>query len=313
MDDDPRSELRELTREARAAIEWLEASGLDGVPSDADADEILAMLSGAARPGQSAPGAGRGGAPVRDSEAGRRQPPPAAARPDAARAQRPDSSTAARPRAEPPPAGPVAARADAPLVSGDERKTRLRVLAERVAACTRCELHAGRKQTVFARGNPNAELVFVGEGPGADEDAQGFPFVGKAGQLLDKMIAAMGLGENDVYICNIVKCRPPNNRTPTANEMASCIPYLNEQLDLIRPKVIVALGGTALKGLLGEGEGITRARGSWKVYRGETPLMPTFHPAYVLRTPTREVRGMVWSDLQAVLKQLGRPLPKREG
>ncbi len=196
---------------------------------------------------------------------------------------------------------------------GAELRARLTIIDDRVKACTRCALHATRQQTVFARGNPDAELVFVGEGPGADEDAQGLPFVGKAGQLLDKMIAAMGLGEDDVYICNIVKCRPPNNRVPAPAEMASCIPYLNEQLDLVRPKVIVALGSTALKGLLGAGEGITKARGSWKIYRGTTPLMPTFHPAYVLRTPTREVKGMVWSDLQAVLKQLGRALPKRGG
>lgn len=201
---------------------------------------------------------------------------------------------------------------EGPGVASEERRVRLQVLAEQVAPCTKCELHKGRTQTVFSRGNPDAELMFVGEGPGADEDAQGEPFVGKAGQLLDKMIAGMGFARDDVYVANIVKCRPPGNRTPEPIEMATCLPYLTEQIELIRPKVLVALGATALRGLLGPGEGITKVRGTWKLYRGTIPVMPTFHPAYVLRTPTPEVRGMVWSDLKQVLKQLGRPIPKRK-
>lgn len=205
-----------------------------------------------------------------------------------------------------PVATPRAAAAPIAALSLEERRTRLAVIDSVVKECTKCPLHSTRNKTVFARGNPMAEICFVGEGPGADEDAQGLPFVGKAGQLLDKMIGAMGLTENDVYIANIVKCRPPDNRVPAPIEMASCISYLNEQLDIIQPKVIVALGSTALKGLLGQGEGIMKSRGTWKLYRGRTPLMPTFHPAYVLRQPTVEVRGQVWSDLQAVLKHLGR-------
>jgi DNA polymerase len=296
-------ELAELVRASRATLEWYESSGSDGLASDLSIADTLALVG----PGKRAPARANAPAPSGHGAAPERAAPervaPAPATP---------AYAAPAPRAPAPPPAPRPPKIDeGPALVGPELRARLTLIDERVRACTLCELHAGRQQTVFARGNPDADLVFVGEGPGADEDAQGLPFVGKAGQLLDKMIAAMGMTEDDVYICNIVKCRPPNNRVPAPAEMASCLPYLNEQLDLVRPKVIVALGSTALKGLLGAGEGITKARGNWKIYRGTTPLMPTFHPAYVLRTPSREVKGMVWSDLQAVLKQLGRTLPKR--
>ncbi|HET9956995.1 MAG TPA: uracil-DNA glycosylase [Polyangiaceae bacterium] len=186
---------------------------------------------------------------------------------------------------------------------------RLVVLADEARHCTRCALHSTRTQAVFARGTGESGLCFVGEGPGADEDAQGFPFVGAAGQLLDRMITAMGLGRDDVYVCNIVKCRPPNNRKPEPEEMAACMPFLKEQLELVAPKVIVALGATAVQGLLGTTEGITRLRGKWKLYKGEIPVMPAFHPAYLLRTPT--AKREVWEDLQAVVRQMGRSLPER--
>jgi uracil-DNA glycosylase len=185
-------------------------------------------------------------------------------------------------------------------------KVRLVELADEVRACTKCSLHATRTQTVFARGNADAEVCFVGEGPGADEDRQGFPFVGKAGQLLDRMIVAMGFLRDEVYVCNIVKCRPPENRKPEPDEMAACKPYLREQLEIVAPKVIVALGATAVEGLIGMSGGITRLRGQWKLYR-TIPVMPTFHPAYLLRNPA--AKREVWADLQAVLKQLGRPVP----
>jgi len=201
-------------------------------------------------------------------------------------------------------AAPESAPAAAP--GGAKGTLRLLELAEEIKACQKCGLHAARRQTVFARGNPEAELCFVGEGPGADEDAQGFPFVGKAGQLLDRMIAAMGYQREEVYVCNIVKCRPPDNRKPEPSEMAACTPYLREQLELVAPKVIVALGATAVEGLIGMSGGITRLRGQWKLYR-TIPVMPTFHPAYLLRNPA--AKRDVWADLQAVLKQLGRPLP----
>ena len=155
----------------------------------------------------------------------------------------------------------------------------------------------------------SSRLVFVGEGPGADEDAQGYPFVGAAGQLLDRMIAAMGLGRDDVYVCNIVKCRPPKNRKPEPEEMAACSPFLTEQLELLAPQVIVAFGATAVQGLLGTSEGITRMRGKWKLYRGRIAVMPTFHPAYLLRTPG--AKREVWQDLQEVLRHMGRTVPTR--
>jgi DNA polymerase len=204
-----------------------------------------------------------------------------------------------------PPVLPLGDRVEKPM-NRDNATLRLVELAEEVKACQKCALHSARTQTVFARGNPEAELCFIGEGPGADEDAQGFPFVGKAGQLLDRMIAAMGFLRDEVYVCNIVKCRPPNNRKPEPSEMASCTPYLREQLELVAPKVIVALGATAVEGLVGASGGITRIRGQWKLYR-TIPVMPTFHPAYLLRNPA--AKREVWADLQAVLKQMGRPLP----
>ena len=185
------------------------------------------------------------------------------------------------------------------------------LLADQVQACTKCALHIERKQTVFARGNGSSGLCFVGEGPGADEDEQGSPFVGLAGQLLDKMIAAMGIERDDVYVCNIVKCRPPKNRTPEPEEMSACMPYLSEQLSLIEPQVIVALGKTAVQGLFGTAEGITRIRGRWRLYQGRIAVMPTFHPAYLLRTPS--AKREVWADLQLVLKHLGRALPVKGG
>ena len=191
-----------------------------------------------------------------------------------------------------------------------KRLARLVELSESLRDCQRCGLHAQRTQTVFARGNPQAELCFVGEGPGADEDAQGEPFVGRAGQLLDRMIAAIGFERDEVYICNIVKCRPPGNRKPQPEEMTACQPFLNEQLALVGPKVIVALGATAAEGLLGRlPGGITRTRGQWRLYNRTIPVMPTFHPAYVLRNP-RVARPLVWEDLKAVAERLGRPVAR---
>jgi DNA polymerase len=169
--------------------------------------------------------------------------------------------------------------------------------------CKRCKLCNGRTQIVFGVGNPKAELVFVGEGPGADEDAQGIPFVGKAGQLLTKMIEAMKFQRDDVYICNVVKCRPPSNRNPEPDEIEACEPFLKQQLASIQPKVIVALGKFAAQTLLRVDTPITRLRGQWRQYEG-IPLMPTFHPAYLLRSP--EEKGKAWMDLQEVMKRFGK-------
>jgi uracil-DNA glycosylase family 4 len=206
---------------------------------------------------------------------------------------------------------PIADAAPAPLnvAASSDAKHRLDVLSELVSSCTKCGLCKARKQTVFARGTGSSGVCFVGEGPGADEDAQGFPFVGKAGQLLDRMIEAMGFGRDEVYVCNVVKCRPPDNRKPELDEMAACLPYLNEQLELVQPRVIVALGATAVQGLFGTTEGITRLRGKWKSYRGQIDVMPTFHPAYLLRTPA--AKREVWDDLQEVLRKIGRSVPSR--
>lgn len=189
----------------------------------------------------------------------------------------------------------------------EARLVRLQVLAGEAAGCTRCRLHTGRNKSVFARGNPQARIMFVGEGPGADEDMQGLPFVGKAGQLLDRMVAAMGLKQNEIYIGNVVKCRPPQNRKPEPDEMSTCVPFLAEQIALIEPEVIIALGGTAAEGLLGGRIAITRARGQWRLYRATIPVMPTYHPAYLLRNPP--AKREVWDDLRAVLQRLGRPIP----
>ena len=176
--------------------------------------------------------------------------------------------------------------------------------------CTRCKLHKTRTNIVFGVGNPEARLMFVGEAPGEDEDLQGFPFVGKAGQLLTKMIEAMGLRREDVYICNTVKCRPPNNRNPEPDELLACEPFLKGQLGAVKPEAIVTLGKFAAQSLLRESTPITRLRGQWREYEG-IPVMPTFHPAYLLRSPAE--KGKVWDDLKQVMKKLGLPAPKGGG
>ncbi|MDF3068274.1 MAG: Uracil-DNA glycosylase, family 4 [Polyangiaceae bacterium] len=274
---DPLSELRSLSEALRAHAEWHQACGTHALPAET-------RSSLAEQPPEAIP-------PV---------PMPA---PPAA----PMPAVASAPRAMPVEAPARAAAPVAIPLDPAERQHRLALLAEQVKGCTKCSLHESRTQTVFARGNGSSGLCFVGEGPGADEDAQGFPFVGAAGQLLDRMIAAMGIARDDVYVCNIVKCRPPQNRTPEPDEMSACMPYLTEQLALVEPQVIVALGKTALQGLFGSVESITRVRGRWRLYQGRIAVMPTFHPAYLLRNPAG--KREVWADLQLVLKHLGRSVP----
>lgn len=176
--------------------------------------------------------------------------------------------------------------------------------------CSHCGHQAG-VNIVFGEGNPDAELMFVGEGPGAEEDRTGRPFVGAAGQLLNKEIIAMGLQREEVYIANIVKTRPPGNRVPTYEEAKACKPFLEQQIAIIQPKVIVALGATSAKYLLEDlNLAITKERGRWKQYRG-VALIPTFHPAYLLRQVNRQAHALVWRDLKSVLAKLGRPLPQK--
>jgi len=184
----------------------------------------------------------------------------------------------------------------------------LAVIEAQAKVCVKCgELSRCRHSVVFGVGNPRAEIMFVGEAPGRDEDMQGEPFVGRAGELLTKIIAAMGFKREDVYIANVLKCRPPENRTPLPNEVTNCLPYLLSQIELIKPKLIVALGATAVRALLDVQLGITKMRGHWYTFR-DIPIMPTFHPAYLLRNPP--AKKEVWEDMKAVLEKLGRPVPK---
>jgi uracil-DNA glycosylase len=188
----------------------------------------------------------------------------------------------------------------------------------RVAPCTKCpHLARSRTQTVFGVGNPDADLMFIGEAPGADEDAQGEPFVGRAGQLLTKIIAAMGFSRTDVYIANVLKCRPDmprgssGNRPPTPEEMQTCLPYLAEQIGIIQPKVLVALGATAVEGLLGTRGPMHTMRGRWHEHH-ETPLMITYHPSYLLRNQAPSEKRKVWEDMLQVLERLDRPISEKQ-
>jgi DNA polymerase len=198
------------------------------------------------------------------------------------------------------------ARAERALSSGGfdpnavtDRAEGLRMIRKELGDCTRCRLHEARRSIVFGEGNPEAPVVFVGEGPGVEEDRTGRPFVGRAGELLTKMIESVGWRREDVYICNIVKCRPPKNRDPHLDEVATCRPFLDWQLLAIRPHVIVTLGKPAISTLLGRNVAITKLRGIWQVWNGIS-VMPTYHPAYLLRNYTREVRQAVWDDLRTV-------------
>jgi DNA polymerase len=223
------------------------------------------------------------------------EPPRVAAEPAPARA--PAVPAPPEPAAPGRPAG-AAADAPAPALPGAEPRS-LEDVRRELGDCQRCGLAAGRSRIVFGDGHPDADLMFIGEGPGQEEDRRGLPFVGRAGELLTQMIEkGLGIPRPEVYICNIVKCRPPNNRTPLADEVAACRPFLDGQIDAVRPRVIVALGKPATSLLLGRDVAITRVRGTWHHYRG-TPVMPTLHPAYILRQYTPENRRLVWEDLKA--------------
>ena len=194
----------------------------------------------------------------------------------------------------------------------------LAAINEGVKVCRKCEhLAAFRTQTVFGVGNPNAELMFVGEAPGADEDKQGEPFVGRAGELLTKIINAMGLTRDDVYIANVLKCRPdmpkgaPGNRPPTPLEMQRCLPYLREQIAIIKPRVLVALGKTAMAGLTGTDESMSAMRGRWFSFEN-IPLLPTYHPSYLLRNGSNTEKRKVWEDMLLVMEKIGMPISEKQ-
>ena len=291
MVSDPRSELAEIAASLRAYLETQVDSGAVGLP--------------------------------RGARGTRTQVTAAASRPTAASTSLPTSTLTSATSIPTSPSTPTQPKTQTPTQTqtptsstpiSNDPAVRLPLLAAEVASCIKCGLAATRTKTVFSRGSYQAKLVFLGEAPGADEDAEGIPFVGRAGQLLDKMIAAMGLdAERDVYVCNILKCRPPANRKPTSEEMETCFPYVHEQLQLVSPDVIVALGNTAVSALLGTSLGITKLRGSWKLYRGKIPVMPTYHPSYLLRPSEQqaEAKKQAWDDLREVLKKLGRELPRK--
>ena len=194
---------------------------------------------------------------------------------------------------------PSPLRAAPPAASREEA---LRIIREEIGDCTRCALHTGRNKIVFADGSPEARILFVGEGPGADEDVQGLPFVGKAGQLLNNMIAAMGLKREEVYIANVVKCRPPGNRTPEPDEANTCSPFLFQQIEVVQPEVVVALGSTAATYLLGQRQPLAGLRGRVHDWRG-SKLIVTYHPAFLLRDP--RMKKDAWADLQIAMRELG--------
>jgi DNA polymerase len=293
-----------------AAIQHLQELKARGVQFVPVAPETLAALNQPQRP-----------APARSHT-----PPPVPAARPAPVVSRVGPTTARTTQAEPPKEqmlslalpGDEPAAAPAVVLSPEAKAAAFAELRERAMACVKCpHLASSRQNVVFGVGSLDAELMFIGEAPGADEDEQGEPFVGKAGQLLTKIIQAMGLTRERVYIGNILKCRPDTpgqsagNRKPMPEEMKTCIPYLHEQIDLIRPKVIVALGATAVEGLLGKTIGITRLRGNWKTYRG-TPLMPTYHPAYLLRNQAPSEKRRVWEDMLRVMEKLGLPISEKQ-
>jgi DNA polymerase len=242
--------------------------------------------------------------------------------------KRPPVSAAARPDRPPPapstpvpppsPASPVSREEPLPELPPAEKAARIAALRESVSGCTRCpHLVATRTQVVFGVGNPAAELMFVGEAPGADEDRLGEPFVGRAGELLTKIIVAMGMSREEIFIANVLKCRPDmpagssGNRKPRAEEMETCLPYLREQIEIIRPKALVALGATAMEGLTGSVEPMAKLRGRWHEFHG-IPLMATYHPAYLLRNQTLAEKRKVWEDMLKVLEFLGKPISAKQ-
>ncbi len=283
----------------------LRQQGVREIDLSAEARAGLNLLAKQARGGHAA---SRTAAPSQTSTSPNKEAAPSVFQP------RPATPPAVEKRASKPAPPPKVAEPSFEITGGSKEE-KLQHLAERVAECQKCpKLASTRTQTVFGVGTPEADLMFVGEAPGQEEDRQGEPFVGPAGQLLTKMIQAMGLSRDKVYIANILKCRPDapvGNRKPTPEEMDTCSPYLKAQIDIIAPKVLVALGSTAIEGLLGL-RGIRKLRGQWKEYRG-IPLMPTFHPSYLLRDKGDFAeKRKTWEDMLAVMERLEMPISEKQ-
>ena len=312
--NDPREsaeELSEVMEDLRRHLVWQEEAGgrallVDAAKQAADRSAALRSMvvpRGAAAKAASGPEPVAAPAPAARPLAAAPAPTPRAPAPEPVRAAPPQAAAPAgsgmlleAPQKAPSHPGQL------PGVVEGERPT-LDQIRRELGDCQRCKLCTGRKNIVFGVGNPRADLVFVGEGPGENEDLQGMPFVGAAGELLTKMINAMGFSRDEVYICNVVKCRPPGNRNPEPDEIAACEPFLRAQLLALQPKVIVALGKFAAQTLLRDSTPITRLRGNWREYQG-VKLMPTFHPAYLLRSPAEKRKA--WEDLQQVMKLFGK-------
>lgn len=305
----PDPDYRALLDASIAHLEELRAAGTRFVPVSRETWETLSQPRATPVP------AARPRPVVATRPTAANPPPPAPPRAPAAPPASPRVVTAGTPaRPSDLALGGAGRRPSTP----EEKSTALAALRVRALACQKCEhLVRSRKNVVFGVGSAHAELMFVGEAPGADEDIQGEPFVGKAGQLLTKIIQTMGLSRETVYIANILKCRPDTpgqssgNRKPTPSEMVTCSPYLIEQIQIIQPKVLVALGATAVEGLMGKIEGITRLRGRWLEYQG-VPLMPTYHPAYLLRNQALSEKRKVWEDMLQVLERLGLPITEKQ-
>ncbi len=275
-----RDELRRIFDDARAYLQWQKRLGHPGVPR-AMIEERMKMERESLRPEANV-------APRRSANS----PPPA--------------SKASAPASEPAEFFPAAS------ASTEAARPTLESIREELGDCRRCKLWEGRQNIVFGEGDPNADILFVGEGPGADEDAQGRPFIGRAGQLLTRWIElGMGIPRKSVYIGNIVKCRPPNNRDPEKDEVAACIDFIKRQIRAVNPRVLILLGRVPMTRLLGVRDGITKVHGTWYRFEG-VPTMPIFHPSYCLRPPQDEKKRLVWGDLKKVLAYLDMPVPTKK-
>jgi len=310
---------RQLLDATIAHLERLQSLGVRHVPVQAETVAALSVKSGGT-PQKAAPSRSASNAAPASSPRGIAPPPPQ--RPVSPTAQ-PPSFDALPPLPSPaqvtrPSLAPPVEKPLPPKLSPEDKAQAFADLQQRVLACQKCtNLVAFRHSVVFGTGDPDARILFVGEAPGAEEDHAGEPFVGAAGALLTKIITAMGLSRDSVYIANILKCRPdlppgaPGNRKPTTEEMATCTPWLHKQIDLIQPEVMVALGSTAIEGLLGGPVFVNRVRGKWHSYRG-IPLMPTFHPAYLLRNEVISEKRKVWEDMLAVMDRLQMPISAKQ-